>query len=284
MKRSSNCWMRKNCRELVKNFAAKKKNEIESRIIPLDNPAAAAALIVAGYQDEDIEKLRELLKTKGVCLSMANLLRVLQEEVRNQSLEEVRGKIEIGNPTCPEDYIRNLIEVFGDDWASYKRQLEQLLLEKGFQVSREEIQETGSNIVRQIELAHFEKTLQSDGEKVSLADIDELSGIEFEGFLSDLFSKMGYRVEETKATGDQGADLVVSKLGETISVQAKRYTGSVGNSAVQEVVASIPHYKANRGMVVTTGTFTSSAVELAKSNNVELWDRDRLKKAIDQYL
>ena len=35
-----------------------------------------------------------------------------------------------------------------------------------------------------------------------------------------------------------------------------------------------------KAMVVTTGHFTKSAIELAKSNKVELWDKSKLKKII----
>ena len=48
----------------------------------------------------------------------------------------------------------------------------------------------------------------------------------------------------------------------------------VTNSAVQEVVASLAYYTRNKGIVVTNSFFTQSAKELAKVNNVELWDRN----------
>lgn len=99
--------------------------------------------------------------------------------------------------------------------------------------------------------------------------IDSLNGFEFENFLSQLFKQMGYQVKSTKLSGDQGADLIISKYNEKIAVQAKRYNNKVSNRAVQEVVASIPHYGANKGMVVTNSYFTKSAIELAKSNQIQ---------------
>jgi HJR/Mrr/RecB family endonuclease len=63
-------------------------------------------------------------------------------------------------------------------------------------------------------------------------------------------------------------------------VQAKKYSGSVTNKAIQEIVASKKHYGAEKAMVVTTGMFTKSAIELAKSNKVELWDKNRLNEII----
>jgi restriction system protein len=54
----------------------------------------------------------------------------------------------------------------------------------------------------------------------------------------------------------------------------------VGIAAVQEVVAAKAHYGANRAMVVTNAHFTQAAVTLANSNDVDLWDRDRLAKEL----
>ncbi|MCK4917680.1 MAG: restriction endonuclease [Candidatus Omnitrophica bacterium] len=110
-----------------------------------------------------------------------------------------------------------------------------------------------------------------------------MSGYEFEAFLKTLFKKMGYSVEQTKLSGDQGADLIVNKLGETLVIQAKRSNSKIGNKAIQEVVASINHYNAQRGMVITNNEFTPAAIELAHSNKIELVDRIELKNLFKEY-
>lgn len=132
-----------------------------------------------------------------------------------------------------------------------------------------------------VELEGFEKSLMSG---FSIVDVDTMEGHAFERFLKILFEKMSYDVEQTKLTGDQGADLVISKFGERMVVQAKRSNGKVGNSAIQEVAASISHYKVDKGMVVTNNFFTSSAIELAQSNKVVLVDREKLINYIKEYL
>ena len=78
-------------------------------------------------------------------------------------------------------------------------------------------------------------------------------------------------------SNDYGADLVMKKHGKVTVVQAKRYKNTVGNSAVQEIVAAKAYYKADKCMVVTNSYFSKNAKNLAKSNHVELWDRDSLK-------
>lgn len=87
-------------------------------------------------------------------------------------------------------------------------------------------------------------------------------------------------MERTRYVGDQGGDLVLTRGGERILVQAKRHSKAVGNKAVQEAAAARPHYKCHRAMVVANREFTRAARELAKSNEVELWGRAELARVI----
>ena len=107
-------------------------------------------------------------------------------------------------------------------------------------------------------------------------EIDKMDGKSFEMCLSGLFSRQGYRVEETPYTGDWGADLIVTKSGVRTVVQAKRYTKKVGVRAVQEAVAAKAKYHCAEAMVVTNSTFTKQAIELARVNGVSLWGREEL--------
>ena len=96
---------------------------------------------------------------------------------------------------------------------------------------------------------------------------------------------MGYEAQTTKLAGDQGADLIIKRLNSKISiaVQAKNNVGKVTNRAVQEVVASITYYGANRGLVITNSFFTKSAIELAEVNNVDLIDGHKLERLLKEY-
>lgn len=75
-----------------------------------------------------------------------------------------------------------------------------------------------------------------------------------------------------------GADVIAYKDNIKYVIQAKFYSSPVGNKAVQEVVASIGMYKADEGIVVTNSTFTSSALELAQANNIELVDGEKIEE------
>lgn len=110
----------------------------------------------------------------------------------------------------------------------------------------------------------------------SIKGIDKMTGREFEDFLKLRFEHLGFTVQTTKASNDYGADLILQRKNFTIALQAKRYKGSIGVKAVQEVIGSMAYYEADKGLVVTNSFFTKNAQNLAAANNVALWNRDVL--------
>lgn len=106
--------------------------------------------------------------------------------------------------------------------------------------------------------------------------IDSLDGFEFEDYLDGLFKSYGYTCEELPYTNDYGADLIISKGGDRIVIQAKNYSGNVGNKAVQEVISAKSYYKCEVAMVITNSQFTRNAIEMAKNTDVILIDRFKL--------
>ncbi len=103
-----------------------------------------------------------------------------------------------------------------------------------------------------------------------------LSGVEFETYIARILKQFGFEVSGTPATGDQGADLIATRDGKRIIIQAKRYEGAVGNKAVQEVTGAVSYYGGDEGWVITNSTFTPSAKALAQKANVRLIDGARL--------
>lgn len=106
--------------------------------------------------------------------------------------------------------------------------------------------------------------------------IDHLSGFDFERYLAAHFYKLGYKVMVTPEKADYGVDIVLIKGTDRIAIQAKRYQHDVSYKAIQEVVAGKAVYACNKAMVITNSYFTDAGKALAKKNNVELWDRDKL--------
>ena len=112
---------------------------------------------------------------------------------------------------------------------------------------------------------------------IDFSKINDLTGIEFENLLIDKFSLLGFTVESTPKTGDFGADLIVENSeGSRIIIQCKRFKSKVNLKAVQEVIGAVGHYAGDIGIVITNNLFLNSAIKLAESHDVELWNGDNL--------
>ena len=88
-----------------------------------------------------------------------------------------------------------------------------------------------------------------------LEDIQKIDPIQFEKIISALFKRMGYDVLLTKASGDEGIDLILSKNGKKSVVQCKRYSGTVGQPITRDLYGSMIHNRAEDAYLITTGVF-----------------------------
>ena len=114
---------------------------------------------------------------------------------------------------------------------------------------------------------------------IDIEHIDKLSGLEFENLLIEQFQKLGYKTIKTPTTGDFGADIIVDTKSETrFIIQCKRFKNKVNLKAVQEVVGALAHFNGDIGIVITSSSFLNSAIKLAESNDIELWDKNKLMK------
>lgn len=101
----------------------------------------------------------------------------------------------------------------------------------------------------------------------------KMDGGSFEDHVVHTLRALSYRVEWTgKGGADQGVDVVAERDGRRIAVQAKQYSGTVGNAAIQQVFAGMTHYGCDGAVVVCTSGFTKAARELSASTNVTLVD------------
>lgn len=123
--------------------------------------------------------------------------------------------------------------------------------------------EAVGNVVLKI----WDKRLAKRAAEISKAsDLGEgLSGADYEAHCAALLEAAGWMASLTKASGDQGADIVARRGNEMIVIQCKLYGAPVGNKAVQEVVAARSHLKARHAAVVSNASYTRAAQELAST-------------------
>ena len=107
---------------------------------------------------------------------------------------------------------------------------------------------------------------------------DDMDPYVYEHFCAKQFKLAGWdHAEATSGSADQGVDVIAKRGNEFLVGQCKKYSKPVGNSAVQQVVAGIKYYGANKGVVISPSGFTTSAEKLAASNNIELIHHSEIK-------
>lgn len=109
----------------------------------------------------------------------------------------------------------------------------------------------------------------------TLDDLRALSWKEFEALVADAYRRYGWSVRETGALSgggaDGGVDLVMTRSGEVVAVQCKRWRmRDVGVDNARELQGALPDCGARRGILVTCGRFTTAAEDFAGRNGMEL--------------
>ncbi|GAB4038664.1 restriction endonuclease [Spirosoma jeollabukense] len=114
--------------------------------------------------------------------------------------------------------------------------------------------------------------------------VDNMTGKEFELFVALLYSHMGYKVEQISTGTDQGVDIVLTDDGGIrFAIQTKRWSKTVGNSAVQEVLGGKRYQRCKYAIVVTNSYFSRQAVELARRSGVKLVDGQQLTELCNKH-
>lgn len=132
-----------------------------------------------------------------------------------------------------------------------------------------------------------------DGVATDLLELlSQVSPAYFETVVLDLLHKLGYGTSRADLlrvgrSGDGGIDGVISldRLGlEKVYVQAKRWQSSVGRPEVQAFYGALAGQRANRGVFITTSTFSQQAVEFAGSvERIVLVDGSKLADLMIEY-
>jgi len=118
----------------------------------------------------------------------------------------------------------------------------------------------------------------------SLPLLQSLEWKRFETLCSDYFRLIGYTPEETRIGADGGVDIWVYKPGREKPigiVQVKAWTTyKVGVKPVRELFGVMAAEGVANGKFITSGEFTSEAIEFAKGKKLELISGERFLSAI----
>ena len=242
---------------------------------------------------EQISNLTNLINhKKNLNLTKKATLHILiknKKELTINLFDKEISKLENKSSKSLAKFLVNYFyEIDFENEEEYEDILEQLfecLNRKGIKYDIDELKNELIVNYKLMKANEFEEKLSRNPDnKISVKEIEHLNGFEFEELIGKLFRKMNYKVKVTKKSGDQGADLIIEKDGISTAVQTKKYAKNVGNTAVQEVVAAMKYYDCDKSMVITTGSFTKGAIELANKNKVQLVDKKKLDSLFDSFL
>lgn len=114
---------------------------------------------------------------------------------------------------------------------------------------------------------------------------------DFEHLIRELleqeFSTNGGEVKVTQGSSDGGVDAIAFDpdpiRGGKIVIQAKRYTNTVGISAVRDLYGTVMNEGATKGVLVTTSSFGSDSYNFAKNKPLTLLDGGNLLALLEKH-
>lgn len=158
--------------------------------------------------------------------------------------------------------------------------------------------EESENDIQSLELtpSQIDNWFEKQKDDLSAALLTKLRKVDpgkFEDMMINLLSKMGYKGPDgdawvTQKTNDGGIDGILNQdpLGlRKVLIQVKRYEegNNVGRQTISQFHGDLDLQGADRGVFITTSSFTKGAEMAAKTFNIKLIDGDTLTKLMIDY-
>lgn len=138
-------------------------------------------------------------------------------------------------------------------------------------------------ILSAITAARQKKLYDTTASSPGVAALNSMSWQEFEMLVGEYYKRKGFQVSREGGNGpDGGIDLVLRQKDETYLVQCKQWKAyRVGVQTVREFYGVMAARGAAGGYFVTSGKYTSDAMEFAQGRNLLLIDGPKLRAMID---
>ncbi len=150
-----------------------------------------------------------------------------------------------------------------------------------------------SAVVPIMETSRYDKRFR-DAKEVAVNDSTNLAAMHWEDFehlIRELFEKEfsanGGEVKVTQASRDGGVDAIAFDpdpiRGGKIVIQAKRYTNTVGVSAVRDLYGTVINEGANKGILITTSDYGSDSYSFARAKPLTLLNGGHLLYLLEKH-
>lgn len=120
----------------------------------------------------------------------------------------------------------------------------------------------------------------------------QLTGTEFEIVMTEIYNKLGYKVERTQPTRDGGKDIIIRKpeiLGDFIYyVECKKHEAKdpIGVGIIRSFVGTVNTDRVNGGILATTSYFSRDAKKFISENNyscqIQMHDYNFIRGLLNQ--
>lgn len=172
---------------------------------------------------------------------------------------------------------------------------------------KEDFESVENRIIEEIFIPDEKKIITNDSPVIVLSPINDeilkylsehpeeiynLSDDDFEAFMAEIYSKLGYNVTRTQQTRDGGKDIIIRKpeaMGDFIYyVECKKYAAKrhIGVGILRNLVGTINTDRVNGGILATTSFFTKDARQFVMENKlqyqVKMQDYDAIRSMLTQ--
>jgi hypothetical protein len=136
-------------------------------------------------------------------------------------------------------------------------------------------------------LTTYGVNVSTGGVSQASANLQNLTGIQFEQLITSFLARQGFRAQMTKASGDGGIDIVAvldkPLVGGKCLIQCKRFAANalIGAAVVREFYGAVSaDQKVVKGILITTSGFTEQARTFAEEVGIELIDMELLSRLL----
>ena len=164
--------------------------------------------------------------------------------------------------------------------AQIKLYEQALAIHEAEQAGARREQEESERVRRENERQRKARVRQQQRQKID--HWQSLDGIGFERELAALFRALGYRVESTPVSGDQGIDLILRKDGKLAVVQCKAHKNGVGPAVARNLLGSMVGYGAQSAVLACTGGFSRGVYEWVEGKPIWLLSMEEILRLADR--
>lgn len=247
------------------------------------------------YNSDEVPNVGQLMGER-----LSGLLRIIDDSLPNRSkeIQRILGSFGQLNQKIINNSAYNLSNILGN----------YMLLDFTHDEAEENTEEVNAKIVEEIFKTDQEKHSNKDESAIiTLSPVNDrvlkylsenpqafyqLTGTEFEIVMTEIYNKLGYKVERTQSTRDGGKDIIIRKpeiLGDFIYyVECKKHEAKdpIGVGIIRSFVGTVNTDRVNGGILATTSYFSRDAKKFISENNyscqIQMQDYTFIRGLLDQ--